>query len=182
MMEINMAKNSQYDVVIYGATGFTGQLVADYMQQQYGRSVNWAMAGRSATRLASVRDALGVAAETPLLVADATDPGSIRAMVADARCVISTVGPYQLYGSDLVAACAELGTDYVDLAGEPGWMYDMIAAHHAAAVKSGARIVHSCGFDSIPFDLGCVLPPAGGTRATGWPGAQGSRSSAGDAG
>jgi short subunit dehydrogenase-like uncharacterized protein len=166
---MNMGKNSQYDVVIYGATGFTGRLVADYMQQQYGRSVNWAMAGRSAAKLASVRDEVGVAAETPLVVADAADPASIRAMVADAKCVISTVGPYQLYGSDLVAACAELGTDYVDLSGEPGWMHEMIAAHHAAAVKSGARIVHSCGFDSIPFDLGVYFLQQAARQQLGGP-------------
>jgi len=143
-----------FDVVIYGASGFTGRLVAEYMSQQYDRSVNWAMAGRSATKLAAVRDEIGAAKDTPLVVADASDPASLRAMVANARCIITTVGPYQLYGSDLVAACAELGTDYVDLSGEPAWMHEMITKYHDAAVKSGARIVHSCGFDSIPFDLG----------------------------
>jgi len=143
-----------FDVVIYGASGFTGRLVAEYMSQQYDRSVNWAMAGRSATKLAAVRDEIGAAKDTPLVVADASDPASLRAMVANARCIITTVGPYQLYGSDLVAACAELGTDYVDLSGEPAWMHEMITKHHDAAVKSGDRIVHSCGFDSIPFDLG----------------------------
>ena len=143
-----------FDVVIYGASGFTGRLVAEYMSQQYDRSVNWAMAGRSATKLAAVRDEIGAAKDTPLVVADASDPASVRAMVANARCIITTVGPYQLYGSDLVAACAELGTDYVDLSGEPAWMHEMITKHHDAAVQSGARIVHSCGFDSIPFDLG----------------------------
>ena len=143
-----------FDVVIYGASGFTGRLVAEYMSQQYDRSVNWAMAGRSATKLAAVRDEIRAAKDTPLVVADASDPASLRAMVANARCIITTVGPYQLYGSDLVAACAELGTDYVDLSGEPAWMHEMITKHHDAAVQSGARIVHSCGFDSIPFDLG----------------------------
>ena len=149
-----MSTQAPFDVVIYGASGFTGRLVAEYMSQQYDRSVNWAMAGRSATKLAAVRDEIGAAKDTPLVVADASDPASLRAMVANARCVITTVGPYQLYGSDLVAACAELGTDYVDLSGEPAWMHEMITKHHDAAVKSGARIVHSCGFDSIPFDLG----------------------------
>ncbi|MEJ6682347.1 MAG: saccharopine dehydrogenase NADP-binding domain-containing protein [SAR86 cluster bacterium] len=149
-----MSTQVPFDVVIYGASGFTGRLVAEYMSQQYDRSVNWAMAGRSATKLAAVRDEIGAAKDTPLVVADASDPASLRAMVANARCIITTVGPYQLYGSDLVAACAELGTDYVDLSGEPAWMHEMIAQHHDAAVKSGARIVHSCGFDSIPFDLG----------------------------
>ena len=149
-----MSTQAPFDVVIYGASGFTGRLVAEYMSQQYDRSVNWAMAGRSATKLAAVRDEIGAAKDTPLVVADASDPASLRAMVANARCVITTVGPYQLYGSDLVAACAELGTDYVDLSGEPAWMHEMITKYHDAAVKSGARIVHSCGFDSIPFDLG----------------------------
>jgi len=149
-----MPTQAPFDVVIYGASGFTGCLVAEYMSQQYDRSVNWAMAGRSATKLAAVRDEIGAAKDTPLVVADASDPASLRAMVANARCVITTVGPYQLYGSDLVAACAELGTDYVDLSGEPAWMHEMITKHHDAAMKSGARIVHSCGFDSIPFDLG----------------------------
>lgn len=149
-----MPTQAPFDVVIYGASGFTGRLVAEYMSQQYDRSVNWAMAGRSATKLAAVRDEIGAAKDTPLVVADASDPASLRAMVANARCVITTVGPYQLYGSDLVAACAELGTDYVDLSGEPAWMHEMITKHHDAAMKSGARIVHSCGFDSIPFDLG----------------------------
>ncbi|MFT7133726.1 MAG: short subunit dehydrogenase-like uncharacterized protein [Cyclobacteriaceae bacterium] len=149
-----MSHQPQFDVVIYGASGFTGRLVAEYMTKQYGTGVSWAMAGRSAAKLAEVRDEIGAPADTPLIVADASDPASVREMVANARCVISTVGPYQLYGSDLVAACAELGTDYVDLSGEPGWMHEMINAHHATAVKSGARIVHSCGFDSIPFDLG----------------------------
>ena len=149
-----MPTQAPFDVVIYGASGFTGRLVAEYMSQQYDRSVNWAMAGRSATKLAAVRDEIGAAKDTPLVVADASDPASLRAMVANARCVITTVGPYQLYGSDLVAACAKLGTDYVDLSGEPAWMHEMITKYHDAAVKSGARIVHSCGFDSIPFDLG----------------------------
>lgn len=149
-----MSIQKQFDVVIYGASGFTGRLVAEYMLKQYGTSARWAMAGRSAAKLADVRDEIGAPADTPLVVADASNPASVREMVANARCVITTVGPYQLYGSDLVAACAELGTDYVDLSGEPAWMYEMINAHHATAVKTGARIVHSCGFDSIPSDLG----------------------------
>jgi short subunit dehydrogenase-like uncharacterized protein len=149
-----MSDTREFDIVIYGATGFTGQLVVEYLVAQKGHGLNWAMAGRSADKLASVRDEVGADTATPLIVADAADPDSLRAMVGNARCIISTVGPYQLYGSDLVAACAELGTDYVDLSGEPVWMHEMIAAHHDAAVASGARIVHSCGFDSLPFDLG----------------------------
>ncbi len=149
-----MAGQKQYDVVIYGASGFTGRLVAEYMASQYGKGVSWAMAGRNPEKLALVRDEIGAAADTPLVVADAAAPASIRQMVAGTKCVLTTVGPYQLYGSDLVAACAELGTHYVDLSGEPAWMHEMIDKHSKAAAKSGARIVFSCGFDSIPFDLG----------------------------
>ena len=149
-----MQENAEFDVIIYGATGFTGRLVAEYMQAQYGRSVNWAMAGRSAAKLEEVRTLIGADPATPLLEADANDAASLRALVARAKIICTTVGPYQLYGSALVAACAEAGTDYVDLSGEPAWMYEMIAAHNKTAQSSGARIVHSCGFDSIPFDLG----------------------------
>jgi short subunit dehydrogenase-like uncharacterized protein len=149
-----MTSNRQYDIVIYGASGFTGRLVAEYMAAAHGPSANWAMAGRSLEKLAAVRDEVGAPKETPLIAADAEDLDSLRAMVKNAVCIITTVGPYQLYGSDLVALCAEEGTHYVDLSGEPGWMYEMIQAHSAAAQKSGARIVFSCGFDSIPFDLG----------------------------
>jgi len=151
-----MTGNREFDIVIYGASGFTGRLVAQYMASKSGHGLTWAMAGRSESKLASVRDEIGAPADTPLVVADASDPASLRAMIGSARCVCTTVGPYQLYGSDVVAACAELGTDYVDLSGEPGWMHEMINKHHEAAVASGARIVHSCGFDSIPFDLGVL--------------------------
>lgn len=143
-----------FDIIVYGASGFTGRLVAEYMHQQYGRSVNWAMAGRSEDKLRAVRAEMGISDDTPLLVADADDAASLKAMVEATKVLITTVGPYQLYGSPLVAACAAAGTDYVDLSGEPGWMHEMIGAHDAAAKASGARIVHSCGFDSIPFDLG----------------------------
>ncbi|MEM8497456.1 MAG: saccharopine dehydrogenase NADP-binding domain-containing protein [Pseudomonadota bacterium] len=149
-----MNDSRQYDIVVYGATGFTGQLVAEYLVAKDGHGLRWAMAGRSQAKLETVREELGAKADTPLIVADSTQVESIRDMVASARCVISTVGPYQLYGTELVAACAELGTDYVDLSGEPLWMADTIAAFQEAAANSGARIVHSCGFDSIPFDLG----------------------------
>ncbi|UPJ53025.1 saccharopine dehydrogenase NADP-binding domain-containing protein [Bradyrhizobium sp. 200] len=148
--------SSKFDIVVYGATGFTGQLVAEYLAAHYKGAANlkWAMAGRSKDKLAAVRDAIGAPAETPSIVADASDPASLKAMVAQAKSVISTVGPYQLYGSDLVAACAASGTDYFDLCGEPVWMRRMIEAHEAAAKSSGARIVFSCGFDSLPFELG----------------------------
>ncbi|MBC53266.1 MAG: saccharopine dehydrogenase [Gammaproteobacteria bacterium] len=144
------------DIVVYGATGFTGRLVCEYLNQQAGANSDlvWAMAGRSQAKLAGVQQELGIPDSVPLVVADAEDPASIDAMVADARVVLTTVGPYQLYGSALVAACAAAGTDYVDLCGEPNWMVDMIRAHGGTARASGARILFSCGFDSIPFELG----------------------------
>ena len=148
--------SSKFDIVVYGATGFTGQLVAEYLATHYkgDATLKWAMAGRSKNKLASVRDAIGAPADTPLIVADASDLASLKAMVAQAKSIISTVGPYQLYGSELVAACAASGTDYFDLCGEPVWMRRMIEAHEATAKSSGARVVFSCGFDSLPFELG----------------------------
>jgi len=143
---------AEFDIVVYGASGFTGRLVAEYLVAR--GLTGWAMAGRSAEKLAEVRDLIGAPAETPLVVADASDPASLTAMCNRTRVVITTVGPYQLYGPELVAACAETGTDYVDLCGEPAWMRQMIDAHDAKAKETGARIVFSCGFDSIPFDLG----------------------------
>jgi len=143
----------EFDIVVYGATGFTGRLVAEYLGCR-DHGVTWAIAGRSADRLDQVRSDLGLGPDVPVLVADADDAASVRAMCDRARVVLSTVGPYQTYGSALVAACAASGTDYVDLCGEPAWMREMIDAHAAAATASGARIVFSCGFDSIPFDLG----------------------------
>ena len=149
----------EFDIVIYGATGFTGRLVAEHLARRYGSSgeVKWAMAGRSAEKLRAVRDEIGAPPETPLVVADADDPGSLAAMARRTKAVLTTVGPYQLYGSDLVAACVQTGTDYLDLCGEPNWMADMIDRHHAAAKESGARILFSCGFDSIPFELGVLF-------------------------
>lgn len=151
-----MRDNQEFDIVVYGATGYTGRLVCDYLNRQYGvgDTLNWAMAGRSEKKLAGARDELGIDSAVPFVVADADSADSLRAMVDRTAVVLTTVGPYQLYGSDLVAACAEAGTDYVDLCGEPAWMHEMIAAHGDAAARSGARIVFSCGFDSIPFDLG----------------------------
>lgn len=151
-----MSKSKEYDIVIYGATGFTGRLVAEYLVNQYAddSSIKWAMAGRSAEKLAQVRDEIGAPADTPLVVADSKDLNSIQGMLDITKLVLTTVGPYQLYGSDLVAMCAKSGVDYVDLCGEPVWMSEMIPAHQEAAKTSGARIVFSCGFDSIPSDLG----------------------------
>src|SRR5207344_590135 len=124
----------KFDIVVYGATGFTGQLVAEYLAAHYKGDANlkWAMAGRSKDKLAVVRDAIGAPADTPLIVADASDPASLKAMIDQTKSVISTVGPYQLYGSELVALCASTGTDYLDLCGEPVWMRQMIDAHEAA--------------------------------------------------
>ncbi|EGP09028.1 saccharopine dehydrogenase [Bradyrhizobiaceae bacterium SG-6C] len=146
----------KFDIVVYGASGFTGKLVAEYLAAQYGpgSGLSWAMAGRSRDKLAAVRDEIGAPKDTPLIETDASDPASLKAMVEQARAILTTVGPYQLYGSELVAACAASGTDYLDLCGEPAWMRQMIDAHHAAAQASGARILFSCGFDSIPFELG----------------------------
>ena len=146
----------KFDIVVYGASGFTGKLVAEYLAAQYGAGsgLTWAMAARSRDKLAAVRDEIGAPKDTPLIEADASDPASLKAMVGQAKAILTTVGPYQLYGSDLVAACAASGTDYLDLCGEPAWMRQMIDAHHATAQASGARILFSCGFDSIPFELG----------------------------
>lgn len=149
----------EFDIVVHGATGFTGRLVIEYLLQRYpaGSGVRWAMGGRSADKLAQVRDAVKAPADTPLVVTDSVDAASLDALMARTRLVLTTVGPYQLYGSALVAACAQAGVDYVDLCGEPAWMREMIDAHEAQAKSSGARIVFSCGFDSIPFDLGVAL-------------------------
>ncbi|MHA6719816.1 saccharopine dehydrogenase family protein [Sphingomonas sp. RS6] len=144
---------AEFDLIVYGATGFTGRLVADYVAATY-PDLAWAMAGRSLTRLQQVRDEIGAPADTPLLMADAADPAALEALVARARVVITTVGPYQLHGEALLAACAKTGTAYVDLCGEPAWMRQMIDKYEGTAKASGARIVFSCGFDSIPFDLG----------------------------
>ncbi len=148
-----------FDLVVHGATGFTGRLVVEYLLQRSpaGSGLRWAMGGRSAAKLAAVRDELGAPVDTPLVVTDSADAASLQALMAQTRLVLTTVGPYQLYGNELVAACAGSGVDCVDLCGEPAWMRQMIDAHEQAAQASGARIVFSCGFDSIPFDLGVWL-------------------------
>jgi len=163
--------SSKFDIVVYGATGFTGQLVAEYLAAQYkgDRNLKWAMAGRSKDKLASVRDAIGAPSDTPLIVADAADAASLKAIVEQAKSVITTVGPYQFYGNELLAACVESGTDYFDLCGEPLWMRQMIDKHEAAAKASGARIVFSCGFDSVPFELGAFFVQEEAKRVFGAP-------------
>ncbi len=163
--------SSKFDIVVYGATGFTGQLVAEYLAAQYkgDAGLKWAMAGRSKDKLATVRDAVGAPADTSLIVADASDLASLKAMVAQTKAVITTVGPYQFYGNDVLAACVEAGVDYFDLCGEPLWMRQMIDKHEAAAKASGARIVFSCGFDSVPFELGALFVQDEAKRAFGAP-------------
>ncbi|MEO0319651.1 MAG: saccharopine dehydrogenase NADP-binding domain-containing protein [Pseudomonadota bacterium] len=150
-----MADMQDYDIIVWGASGFTGRLVADYLFQTYGADgdVRWAMGGRSAEKLRAVADDLGIAG-VPIVTADAADRQSLDTLVRSTKVICTTVGPYQIYGTALVAACAAAGTDYVDLSGEPAWMRQMIDQYGEAAAASGARIVHSCGFDSIPFDLG----------------------------
>ncbi len=151
----------EFDVIVFGATGYTGRLVAEYLNQHYaGSDVKWAMAGRSADKLDAVATEMGIAASIPKIVSDSADPASLRNMAKRAKTVLTTVGPYQLYGTDLVAACCETGTDYVDLCGEPAWMHDTVREFQTAAENSGARIVHSCGFDSVPFDLGVYYTQA----------------------
>ena len=146
----------EFDVIVYGASGYTGKLVADYIEKEYGNndSLKWALAGRNKDKLLNIRRELNLNSSLSILEVDSNDQASLDVMTSSAKCILTTVGPYQLYGSSLVESCAKNGTDYVDLTGEPGWMYEMINAHKETAEKSGARIVFSCGFDSIPFDLG----------------------------
>jgi short subunit dehydrogenase-like uncharacterized protein len=164
----------KFDIVVYGATGFTGQLVAEYLAANYknDKQLKWAMAGRSLDKLKSVRDAIGAPADTPLVVADAGDAASLQAMVDDTKSVITTVGPYQNYGNELIAACVASGIDYFDLCGEPVWMHQMIGKHEAAAQKSGARIMFSCGYDSVPFELGTFFVQKEAKRVFGAPAAR----------
>ena len=146
----------KFDVIVFGATGYTGKLVAEYMKDEYGddESIKWAIAGRNMEKLMLVKNDLGLKDEIEMIEVDSSDIDALNKMTSSTKCVLTTVGPYQLYGSDLVQSCASNGTDYVDLTGEPGWMYEMINLCKEQAEKSGSRIVFSCGFDSIPFDLG----------------------------
>ncbi|RTE91534.1 saccharopine dehydrogenase NADP-binding domain-containing protein [Bradyrhizobium sp. LVM 105] len=166
--------SAKFDIVVYGATGFTGQLVAEYLAAQYkdDKSLTWAMAGRSLDKLKSVREAIGAPADTPLIVADASDAASLKAMVAQTKSVTTTVGPYQFYGEDLLAACVAAGADYFDLCGEPVWMRQMIDKYETSAKASGARIVFSCGYDSVPFELGTFFVQEEARRVFGAPAAR----------
>ncbi len=153
-----MPEGRTYDIVLFGATGFTGALTAQYLAANAPDGCRWALAGRNQQKLEAVRDRLTdtdpALAELPLLIADVTDPASLADVAASTRVVITTVGPYLAYGEPLVKACAEAGTDYVDLTGEPEFVDRMYVGYHETAVRSGARIVHACGFDSVPHDLG----------------------------
>lgn len=166
----------EYDVVLFGATGFTGRLTAEYLLRHAPAGLRWGLAGRNPEKLESVRTHLATidpaAADLALLHADVTDPASLADVAGRTRVVITTVGPYLTHGEPLVAACAEAGTDYVDLTGEPEFVDRMYLAHHATAERTGARIVHACGFDSIPHDLGVLytvqqLATAGPVRVRG---------------
>lgn len=148
------ASTPPFDIVLFGATSFVGQILTRRMVERLGNDgeVSWAIAGRDADKLARVADETGATVEQ--IVADAADDDAMQGLAETAKVVVSTVGPYALYGSQLIAAVASAGTDYCDLTGEPQWMRAMIDEHHETAVRTGARIVHACGFDSIPSDLG----------------------------
>ncbi len=149
--------DTTYDIVVFGATSFVGQILTDYLLKSYGtgKDVNWAIAGRSQNKLDSLKADLGKAGgKLPVIIADASDETALKAMCDQTRVVISTVGPYALFGEPLVKVCAETGTDYCDLTGEVQWIKKMVDKYEDAAKASGARIVHSCGFDSIPSDMG----------------------------
>ena len=148
-----MSADREFDIVLYGATGFVGKLTAEYLARA-GGDARIALAGRSADKLLAVRETVGEAAQSwELIAADASQPSSLNAMAAQTRVVVTTVGPYAKYGLPLVAACAAAGTDYADLTGEPTFVRESIDLCHKQAVDNGARIVHSCGFDSVPSDL-----------------------------
>ncbi len=155
------SSDRELDLVLFGATGFTGRLTAEYLARHAPDGLRWGLAGRNEAKLEGVREHLtGIVpdlADLPLLTADVTDDVSLKDVANRARVVITTVGPYLTYGEPLVAACAEAGTDYVDLTGEPEFVDRMYVAHHATAERTGARLVHACGFDSIPHDLGAYF-------------------------
>jgi short subunit dehydrogenase-like uncharacterized protein len=154
-----MSDSRPFDLVLFGATGFTGRLTAQYLAKTAG-NLRWALAGRNRTKLEQVRTQLALAAGTTapeLLVTDVSDTAGVRALAERTRVVITTVGPYLLHGEPLVAACAAAGTDYADITGENTWVTRMAARYHAQALDRRAKIVHACGFDSIPHDLGTLF-------------------------
>ena len=146
-----------FDLILWGATGFTGRLVAEHLLREgEARKLRWAVGGRNPDKLGAMLAGIG-APGVPVVVGDSHDPRSLAELARRTRAICSTVGPYALHGSELVAACADSGTHYCDLSGEVHWMRHMIDAHEARAMASGARLVHACGFDSIPSDLGCLF-------------------------
>ena len=149
-----MSDGREHDIVLWGATGFTGRLVAEYLQAN-ANGARWAIGGRNRDKLEALRTELGL--DVPVIVADSFDAASLDAMVRSTRVVCTTVGPYTKYGTPLVEACATAGTHYCDLTGEVPWMHTTIAKFHDVAKSTGARIVHCCGFDSIPSDLGVFM-------------------------
>jgi short subunit dehydrogenase-like uncharacterized protein len=156
----NGSARRPYDIVLFGATGFAGRLTAEYLARNAHPGMRWAIAGRSKDKLDALRhDLAGVdpQADVSLVIADVGDQASIRAMAESTRVLVTTVGPYVLYGNGVVAACAEAGTDYVDLTGEPEFVNTTYARNHRRAVQTGARLVHCCGFDSVPHDLGAYF-------------------------
>ncbi|MEV7448832.1 saccharopine dehydrogenase family protein [Streptomyces nigra] len=146
-----------YDIVLFGATGFVGVLTAEYLAAHAPEGLRWALAGRSRAKLEALRASLPDAAGVDVLEADVADPASVRRLAKQARVVASTVGPYVRYGEDLVAACADTGADYLDLCGEPEFVDLTYVRHDARARETGARLVHACGFDSVPHDLGAYF-------------------------
>ena len=155
-----MERDHEFDIVVWGATGSTGRRVAHHLaaRTQNGGDLRWALGGRSQAKLESVRSGLGPgAAEIPIVIADSHDIASLEALVARTRVVCSVVGPYAMFGSELLGACVRSGTDYCDLAAEAHWIREMIDTHRAEAEQTGARIVHACGMDSVPSDLGVQL-------------------------
>ena len=153
----------RYDVLVWGATGFTGQLVAEYLTRHYGigKELSWAIGGRNRAKLEGVRSDLAAidprARELAIIVGDSSDRAALDAIVGDVRVVATTVGPYAMYGRELASACAEHATDYCDLTGETPFIRDSIDSNHARAKETGARLVHCCGYDSIPSDLGVLV-------------------------
>ena len=154
-----MSNLNKHDFVIYGATGFTGKLVVEYAIKQYNNNneVSWAIAGRNNEKLEHVKEKYNLPSNIGKIVVDSNDQDSIDEMVSQTKCVLTTVGPYQLYGEKIIKTCISTGTDYVDLCGEPGFMHKIISECSTEAKETGARVVFSCGFDSIPFDLGVLF-------------------------
>ena len=154
---MNDLKN--FDFVIYGATGFTGRLVVEYALKQYSNTedISWAIAGRNTEKLDNLKTELNLPDDIGIIQVDSEDQSSIDNLVQQTKCVLTTVGPYQLYGDKIVKTCITSGTDYLDLCGESGWMHQIISDYSSQAKESGSRIIFSCGFDSIPFDLGVLF-------------------------